>query len=121
MAFDPRHRSHTLVDGPERAAARSYFHSVGYSAEDLKKPLIMVAHEWIGTMPCNFSQRVLAQRGDDLVFVDNATAGINAVLQSLPFAATLAFHKRCSTIETNTTTIIATIITCPVALSKNPR
>ncbi|PKN82516.1 MAG: dihydroxy-acid dehydratase [Chloroflexi bacterium HGW-Chloroflexi-9] len=62
MAFDPRHRSHTLVDGPERAAARSYFHSVGYSAEDLKKPLIMVAHEWIGTMPCNFSQRILAQR-----------------------------------------------------------
>ncbi|MDA0270874.1 MAG: dihydroxy-acid dehydratase [Chloroflexi bacterium] len=62
MALDPRHRSHTLVDGPDRAAARSYFHSVGYSTEDLKKPLIMVAHEWIGTMPCNFSQRALAQR-----------------------------------------------------------
>jgi len=62
MAFDPRHRSHTLVDGPERAAARSYFHSVGLSNEDLKKPLVMVAHEWIGTMPCNYSQRALAQR-----------------------------------------------------------
>jgi dihydroxy-acid dehydratase len=62
MAFDPRHRSHTLVDGPDRAAARSYFHSVGFSNEDLKKPLVMVAHEWIGTMPCNFNQRALAQR-----------------------------------------------------------
>lgn len=62
MTFDPRHRSHTLVDGPERAAARSYFHSVGFSNEDLKKPLVMVAHEWIGTMPCNYSQRALAQR-----------------------------------------------------------
>jgi dihydroxy-acid dehydratase len=62
MAFDPRHRSHTLVDGPERAAARSYFHSVGLTNEDLKKPLVMVAHEWIGTMPCNYSQRALAQR-----------------------------------------------------------
>lgn len=62
MAFDPRHRSHTLVDGPDRAAARSYFHSVGYSNEDLRKPLVMVAHEWIGTMPCNFNQRALAQR-----------------------------------------------------------
>jgi len=61
-AFDMRHRSRTLVDGPDRAAARSYFHSVGYEAEDLKKPLVMVAHEWIGTMPCNFSQRALAQR-----------------------------------------------------------
>jgi len=37
-------------------------HSVGYSSEDLKKPLVMVAHEWIGTMPCNYSQRALAQR-----------------------------------------------------------
>lgn len=61
-AFDMRHRSRTLVDGPDRAAARSYFHSVGYEVEDLKKPLVMVAHEWIGTMPCNFSQRALAQR-----------------------------------------------------------
>ena len=60
--FDTRHNSRTLVDGPDRAAARSYFHSVGYEAEDLKKPLVMVAHEWIGTMPCNFSQRALAQR-----------------------------------------------------------
>jgi len=60
MAFDTRHRSRTLVDAPDRAPARSYFHSVGYTAEDLKKPLVMVAHEWIGTMPCNFNQRALA-------------------------------------------------------------
>ena len=60
--FDPRHRSRTLVDGPGRAAARSYFRSVGISREDLAKPLVMVAHEWIGTMPCNFSQRALAQQ-----------------------------------------------------------
>ncbi|MBT5773787.1 MAG: dihydroxy-acid dehydratase [Dehalococcoidia bacterium] len=62
MAFDPRHRSSTLVDGPDRAAARSMLHSVGYSSDDLRKPLVMVAHEWIGTMPCNYSQRALAQR-----------------------------------------------------------
>jgi len=62
MPFDPRHRSHTLVDGPGRAPARSYFESVGFTQDDLKKPLIMVAHEWIGTMPCNLSQRMLAQQ-----------------------------------------------------------
>ena len=33
-AFDMRHKSRTLVDGPERAAARSYFHSVGYDRDD---------------------------------------------------------------------------------------
>lgn len=62
MPFDPRHRSHTLVDGPGRAPARSYFKSIGLTADDLRKPLVMVAHEWIGTMPCNFSQRALAQQ-----------------------------------------------------------
>ncbi len=61
MPLDPRHRSHTLVDGPGRAAARSYFHAVGYTPEDLRKPLVMVAHSWIGAMPCNYSQRALAQ------------------------------------------------------------
>ncbi|MEZ4554224.1 MAG: dihydroxy-acid dehydratase [Dehalococcoidia bacterium] len=62
MPFDPRHRSHTLVDGPGRAPARSYFKSIGLTGDDLRKPLVMVAHEWIGTMPCNFSQRALAQQ-----------------------------------------------------------
>jgi dihydroxy-acid dehydratase len=62
MTLDPRHKSHTLVDGPGRAPARSYFKSVGFSSDDLKKPLVMVAHEWIGTMPCNYNQRDLAQQ-----------------------------------------------------------
>ena len=62
MTLDPRHRSHVMVDGPGRAPARSYLKSVGFSSEDLRKPLVMVAHEWIGTMPCNYNQRELAQR-----------------------------------------------------------
>ena len=61
MALDPRHRSHVLVDGPDRAAARSFFYGVGFSDEDLQRPLVMVAHSWIGTMPCNFTHRELAQ------------------------------------------------------------
>ena len=62
MPFDTRHKSRTMVDGPNRAAARSYFKSVGFTSADLKKPLVMVAHEWIGTMPCNYNQRDLAQQ-----------------------------------------------------------
>ena len=62
MPSDLRRRSRTLVDGPARAAARSYFKSVGFSGEELRRPLVMVAHSWIGTMPCNFSHRELAQR-----------------------------------------------------------
>ncbi len=61
MNTDPRAHSRVMVDGPGRAPARSYFKSVGFTSDDLKKPLVMVAHSWIGTMPCNFNQRDLAQ------------------------------------------------------------
>jgi dihydroxy-acid dehydratase len=61
MPSDPRQHSRVLLDGPNRAPARSYFKSVGFTKDDLKKPLVMVAHCWIGTMPCNFSHRTLAQ------------------------------------------------------------
>ncbi|HEY4450278.1 MAG TPA: dihydroxy-acid dehydratase [Solirubrobacteraceae bacterium] len=61
-AFDVKHRSRALIEGPERAAARSYLHGIGYSAEDLAKPIVGVAHSWIETMPCNFNNRVLAAK-----------------------------------------------------------
>ncbi|HEY0516961.1 MAG TPA: dihydroxy-acid dehydratase [Solirubrobacteraceae bacterium] len=60
--FDVKHRSRALTEGPERAAARSYLHAVGYTAEDLAKPIVGVAHSWIETMPCNFNNRVLAAK-----------------------------------------------------------
>jgi dihydroxy-acid dehydratase len=61
-AFDVKHRSRALTEGPARAAARSYLHGIGYSAEDLAKPIVGVAHSWIETMPCNFNNRVLAAK-----------------------------------------------------------
>jgi len=61
-AFDVRHRSRALTEGPERAAARAYLHGIGYTAEDLAKPIVGVAHSWIETMPCNFNNRVLAAK-----------------------------------------------------------
>jgi dihydroxy-acid dehydratase len=61
-SFDVKHRSRALTEGPERAAARAYLHGIGYSKEDLAKPIIGVAHSWIETMPCNFNNRVLAAK-----------------------------------------------------------
>ncbi len=62
IAFDVKHRSRALTEGPERAAARAYLHGIGYSAKDLAKPIVGVAHSWIETMPCNFNNRVLAAK-----------------------------------------------------------
>jgi dihydroxy-acid dehydratase len=61
-SFDVRHRSRSLTEGPERAAARAYLHGIGYTPEDLAKPIVGVAHSWIETMPCNFNNRVLAAK-----------------------------------------------------------
>jgi dihydroxy-acid dehydratase len=52
--------SYTITQGPDRAAARSQLKAIGFTDEDLKKPIIGIANTWIGTMPCNFKLRDLA-------------------------------------------------------------
>jgi dihydroxy-acid dehydratase len=59
---DTRHKSRTILEGRDRAPARSYLKGMGFSEEDLHKPIIGVAHSWIETMPCNYNQRRLAER-----------------------------------------------------------
>jgi dihydroxy-acid dehydratase len=60
---DPaKRRSAALTDGPERAPARAMLKGIGFSDDDLARPLVGVATTWIETMPCNFNQRELAQR-----------------------------------------------------------
>jgi len=62
MTFDPRHKSRVLLDGADRAAARSYFRAVGFTDEDLSRPLVGIAHCWIELTPCNSNHRKLAQK-----------------------------------------------------------
>jgi dihydroxy-acid dehydratase len=57
---DLRRYSRVLYDGPARASARSFLLNLGFSHEDLQKPIVGVNHAWIGTMPCNFNHRQLA-------------------------------------------------------------
>jgi dihydroxy-acid dehydratase len=61
-AFDLKHNSRALTEGPERAAARAYFHGIGFDEEALAKPIVGVASTWIETMPCNFHLRALAAK-----------------------------------------------------------
>lgn len=60
-SFDPRHRSRILLDGPERAPARAMLKAIGYTDEDLSRPLVGIANTWVETMPCNYHLRDLAQ------------------------------------------------------------
>jgi len=62
MAVDPRSKSRVLLEGPDRAPARAMMKAVGFSDQDLARPQIGVAHCWIGTMPCNWNHRKLAEK-----------------------------------------------------------
>lgn len=58
---DPAKRYSTrLTDGPERAPARAMLKAIGFTDDDLARPLIGVATHWIETMPCNINHRDLA-------------------------------------------------------------
>ncbi|HYM10663.1 MAG TPA: dihydroxy-acid dehydratase, partial [Bryobacterales bacterium] len=52
--------SYTITQGRDRAPARAMLKAIGFTDDDLKKPIIGIANTWIETMPCNFNLRELA-------------------------------------------------------------
>lgn len=62
MTFDPRHNSRTLLEGPDRAPARSMLKAIGFTDEDLSRPLVGVAHCWIEVTPCNWNHKKMAEK-----------------------------------------------------------
>src|SRR5256886_8631893 len=60
MTFDPKQRSRIITEGPERAGARAMLKAIGFTDDDLARPIIGVANTWIETMPCNYHLRRLA-------------------------------------------------------------
>ncbi len=62
MTVDTRRNSRVLLEGPDRAAARSYLKGAGYSHDELRRPIIGVANTWTEVMPCNIHLRALAKK-----------------------------------------------------------
>src|SRR5467141_3223083 len=62
MAENLKPRSGVITDGPNRAPARAMLKAVGFTDEDLSRPIIGVANTWIEVMPCNFHLRRLSER-----------------------------------------------------------
>jgi dihydroxy-acid dehydratase len=52
--------SATILQGPQRAPARSMYKGIGFTDEDLRKPIIGIANTWTETMNCNYKLRDLA-------------------------------------------------------------
>jgi dihydroxy-acid dehydratase len=53
--------SKVLTEGPSRAAARAMLRGVGFTKEDLHKPIIGIANTWTEIGPCNFHLRAVAE------------------------------------------------------------
>jgi len=62
MPSDLKHKSRDLTDGPGRAPARAMLKAVGFTDEDLARPLVGVANTWIEVMPCNYHLRRLSEK-----------------------------------------------------------
>src|SRR5213594_45474 len=62
MAENLKPRSRVITDGPDRAPSRAMFKAVGFTDEDLSRPIVGVANTWIEIGPCNFHLRRLAAK-----------------------------------------------------------
>jgi len=61
MTIEGKRQSIPMTEGPNRAAARSYLRGVGYSKEDLHKPIIGIANTWTEIGTCNVHLRDIAE------------------------------------------------------------
>jgi len=58
----PKPNSHTITDGPSRAGARAMLKAVGFTDDDLRRPIVGVANTWTEIGPCNYHLRRLAAK-----------------------------------------------------------
>jgi len=62
MADNLKPRSSAITDGPDRAPTRAMLKAVGFTDDDLRRPIIGVANTWIEIGPCNYHLRRLAAK-----------------------------------------------------------
>ncbi len=62
MTTDPKRHSREITEGPARAGARAMLKAIGFTDDDLARPIVGVANTWTETMPCNYHLRRLADR-----------------------------------------------------------
>src|SRR5665213_675880 len=61
MSETGKRYSGAITDGPNRAPARAMLKAIGFTDEDLKRPIIGIANTWTEIGPCNYHLRELAE------------------------------------------------------------
>jgi dihydroxy-acid dehydratase len=59
--YDVKANSAIITNGRDRAGARAMYKAVGFTDDDLRKPIVGIANTWTETMPCNLNLRALAE------------------------------------------------------------
>src|SRR4030065_2828467 len=73
MAENLTPRRSVITDGPDRAPSRAMLKSIGFTDEDLSRPIVGVANTWIEIGPCNFHLRRLAAKVKEGIRAAGAT------------------------------------------------
>jgi dihydroxy-acid dehydratase len=73
MAENLKPRSYVITDGPDRAPTRAMLKAVGFTDDDLARPIVGVANTWIEIGPCNFHLRRLAAKVKEGIRAAGAT------------------------------------------------
>jgi dihydroxy-acid dehydratase len=73
MSENLKPRSHVITDGPDRAPTRAMLKAVGFTDDDLARPIVGVANTWIEIGPCNFHLRRLAAKVKEGIRAAGAT------------------------------------------------
>jgi dihydroxy-acid dehydratase len=71
---------HPLRDDPARAGARAHFRAMGIDPDRLDGPIVGIASTWTGTMPCNLTQRELADQVAEAV---TAAGGVPLIFNTI--------------------------------------
>lgn len=62
MTLHSKQHSATITNGRNRAGARAMLKGIGFTDDELARPIIGVANTWTETMPCNYHLRHLAAK-----------------------------------------------------------
>ena len=60
-----KHKSHVVVDGPDKAGARAFLRGVGLGDEDMARPFIGIADLSSNITPCNMHLHRLVKRAEE--------------------------------------------------------
>ena len=72
--MDPRHKSKTITEGPDKTANRAMLRAMGLGDKDMTQPWVGVATVWSEATPCNVNLHEQGQKVAEAITASGATS-----------------------------------------------